>query len=184
MKTIKWNAKVNYEHYISNAPFHHNCLCVGPQGLRNFFTFRTRADNRDGEISLSLIFLLKLTRAACDIFCVNKGDALPLQPPPHSNHPSAVKSHPGMKQKPSLWGMKAIELSFLSLMEQEGYRRSNVWGWVLLQACVVQVRGEGKIIYIYICSMPLAVLPIEMRQWTIHFYLFFNFVLLYHSCHC
>lgn len=102
-------------------------------------------------------------------FVLTRAMLCPSSPPPHSNHPSAVKSHPGMKQKPSLWGMKAIELSFLSLMEQEGYRRSNVWGWVLLQARVVQVRGEGKIIYIYICSMPLA----EMRQWTIHFYLFF-----------
>lgn len=61
-------------------------LCVGPQGPRYFFTFNNSADNRDGEISLSLIFPLKLTRAACDIFCVNKGDALPLQP----SHPAQI----------------------------------------------------------------------------------------------
>lgn len=42
----------------------------------------------------------------------------------------------------------------------------------MLQARIVQVRGEGKIIYI--CCMPLAVLPMEMRQRTQHFHLFFT----------
>lgn len=60
------------------------------------------ADGRGSEILFSLIFLLKLTRAVCDIFCVNKGDAVPLHPHPAQIAPSAVKSHPGMKQKPSL----------------------------------------------------------------------------------
>lgn len=61
-------------------------VCVGHLGLTNFFTFSNRADNRDGEMSFSLIFLLKLTRASGDIFCVNKGDALPLQ----LTHPAQI----------------------------------------------------------------------------------------------
>lgn len=114
--------------------------CVGPQWA--IFLYSTTGDSGEGKTLISQSFVVELTRAVHDIFCVNKGSPVP----PHSNHPSPVKSHQGMKQKPLLWGMKAIELSFLSLMEQEGYTRSNGWGRALLQACLVQLEGETKVI--------------------------------------
>lgn len=81
-KQIRNNISAIY--YLMSPPL--LGLCVRPQGPRNFFTFNNSADNRDGEISFSLISLLTLTRAVCDIFCVNKGDALPLQP----SHPAQI----------------------------------------------------------------------------------------------
>lgn len=61
--------------------------------------------------------------------------------------PSPVKSHQGMKQQqPLLWGMKAIELSFWSLMEQEGYCSGNGCGWAIRhQPALECVGGERKV---------------------------------------
>lgn len=61
--------------------------------------------------------------------------------------PSPVKSHQGMKQQqPLLWGMKAIELSFWSLMEQEGYCSGNGCGWAICHQPVLEcVGGERKV---------------------------------------
>lgn len=51
----------------------------------------------------------------------------------------------------------------------------------MLQARVAQVRGAGKIVYI--CSLPLAVVATEMRQWTLHFHLCdFVSLQMYFSC--
>lgn len=74
----------------------HLTITVGflldPPGLRNFFTFSNCCEGRVGEISFSLIFLLKITRAAFDIFCVNKGDAVPLHPHPAQIAPLLLKA--------------------------------------------------------------------------------------------
>lgn len=70
----------------------------------------------------------------------------PLPTPPQIA-PSPVKSHQGMKQQqPLLWGMKAIELSFWSLMEQEGYCSGNGCGWAIRHESVLEcVGGERKV---------------------------------------
>lgn len=51
-----------------------------PQGPSIIFVF-INGDSIEGKILFPTIFLLKLTRALCDIFCVNKANAMTPPPP-------------------------------------------------------------------------------------------------------
>lgn len=98
--------------------------------------------------SLNIVFTdlsFMVNKGNAWLLCINKGRAAVL-PPSYWTCPSPVKRHRAMKQNWAPWRMKAIELSLLSVMEQEGCRRNNGRVWASLQAFPSPPGEERKVI--------------------------------------